>query len=402
MRFALALLLLAASAFAQAPSRPFPQHTRYAEGVILPRGERTKIDAEVARLYDEWKARYLHAGCAPGQRYVAYNREKVADNRDAISCSEGHGYGMLLVALMAGHDPDARREFDELNAWRHAHPSRFDRELMAWQQVTGCVDARDSNDSATDGDLDIALALLIADAQWPDAHFRHEALRVIAAIRKFEINAATPSILLGDWVHEAIKNVNDTRLSDVMPGHFRAFAAATKDELWTALIDRTLAAVEHLQTSCATGLVPDFARQMETGKPVPAPPKFLESKHDGHFGYNSCRVPWRLGADFVLSGDPRTRAALERFNAFIEKAAAGDPQKIRAGYRIDTGKPLDKDDSSLAFTAPFAVAAMTGRQAWLDKLWAHLVAASTDESDYFGNSIRVLSALVISGNWWTP
>jgi hypothetical protein len=31
---------------------------------------------------------------------------------DSISISEGHGYGMLILALMAGYDPHAQTYFD--------------------------------------------------------------------------------------------------------------------------------------------------------------------------------------------------------------------------------------------------------------------------------------------------
>jgi hypothetical protein len=58
----------------------------------------------------------------------------------------------------------------------------------------------------------------------------------------------------------------------------------------------------------------------------------------------------------------------------------------------------------MAFIAPFAVAAMTDptQQAWLDALWSHLVATPYGGSRYFGNSIRLLSMIVVSGNWWAP
>jgi endo-1,4-beta-D-glucanase Y len=338
--------------------------------------------------------------------YVFYN--DAGDNGDAITVSEAHGYGMVLTALMAGHDADAHAEFDALFAYFRAHPGRQTPALMAWQQVTGCRTAPDGGGTATDGDLDIAYALLLADAQWGSAgpiDYRAEALKTIAAIKCVEINVGNPSIKLGDWVTDTSKKRHDTRPSDFMPDHFRAFARATGDPLWTKLIDRGYAALDSLQTKHAprTGLIPDFVRALNTAQPEPAPPRYLEGRHDGEYYYNSCRVPWRLGTDLVLTGEPRAKTVLERLNTFIVADSGGDPAYIHPGYRLD-GQAIHDDYTSMSFTAPLAVGAMTSvdRQAWLDALWQNIVANPSDDDDYYGVSIKVQTLLVVSGNWWAP
>jgi hypothetical protein len=61
-------------------------------------------------------------------------------------------------------------------------------------------------------------------------------------------------------------------------------------------------------------------------------------------------------------------------------------------------------DTSLAFVAPFAVSAMVGaqNQRWLNALWHYVVGTPLDASDYYGNTIKMLSMIVVSGNWWSP
>ena len=111
-------------------------------------------------------------------------------------------------------------------------------------------------------------------------------------------------------------------------------------------------------------------------------------------------MPWRVGTDYLLSGDPRALALLRPLNAWIQQATGGDPGKINAGYRLD-GQPLAKDDSA-AFIGPLAVAAMTdpAHQTWLNALWADLLAREPAREDYFGNSVKLLTMIVVSGNWW--
>ena len=65
----------------------------------------------------------------------------------------------LITVLMAAQDPDAHKNFDALYRFYKAHPSVNNRDLMAWQQGDDGKAITDTNgaDSATDGDMDIAL-----------------------------------------------------------------------------------------------------------------------------------------------------------------------------------------------------------------------------------------------------
>ena len=403
------LVLFAASA-SSAPRRPFPQHTRYAAGAIKPgHVAQVQLDATTAAFYEKWKAKYLVAGCEPGHFYVLDDEDAAANaGKRTITVSEGHGYGMLIVAFMAGHEPRAREVFDGLVRYNRAHPSRINPRLMAWNQITGCKNNPDGgDDSATDGDLDIAQALLLADAQWGsdgEIDYRAAALALIAAIKQDEINRTAWSVKLGDWSGAGEKHFFGTRPSDFMGDHFRCFQAATGDADWARVTDTCYGVIAEMQArhSPATGLIPDFVMGLDK-TPVPAKARFLEGAHDGHYSYNSCRVPFRLGVDFLLHGEPRAKAALDRINTWIKKATAGRPEAIRAGYALN-GKLLDKDDRSMAFTACFGVGAMSdaAHQAWLDALWTEIAASDSKDDRYFARTLKMLCLIALSGNWWSP
>src|SRR5215472_5558638 len=54
-----------------APTRPFPQHTRYVGGAILPNHiGQTALDDTVRSFYLQWKKHYILPGCAPDEKYV--------------------------------------------------------------------------------------------------------------------------------------------------------------------------------------------------------------------------------------------------------------------------------------------------------------------------------------------
>ena len=119
--------------------------------------------------------------------------------------SEGHGYGMIFTAIMPGYDANAQTYFDGLYRYFKAHPSINNPYLMAWDQILDSngdlVDNQNGgNDSATDADMDIAYALLMADQQWGSAgsiDYLSEANNVIAAIMLEEVNQSTWILKMG-------------------------------------------------------------------------------------------------------------------------------------------------------------------------------------------------------------
>lgn len=384
----------------------------YVAGSILPSFDRASLDAAVLEQWKAWKARYVVEGCTPGRVYADVSADgavgggKVARS---ITVSELHGFAMLLAALMGDRDPDARRLFDGLHAFFRDHPSWRSEDLMAWNQVEGCLDSPKGTTSATDGDLDIAHALLIADRRWGSGgkvDYAAEARKVIAAIKAFEMDPVTRLVTLGDFVRPGEgKHGTVTRPSDFMIDHFRAFGRATSDPWWQEAVDAHWSLVGHLQQrfSPSAGLVPDFVIETRTD-PKPPPGKWLEGPNDPHYAWNSCRVPWRLGTDYLVSGDPRGREALALVNGWIRAKTGDDPRKIDGGYRLDGDGITPHVANEIAFVAPFGVAAMSDakNQAWLDAIWTRVLETPLEADDYYGNSIKLLSMIVMSGRWIAP
>ncbi len=90
---------------------------------------------------------------------------------------------------MAGYDANAKAQFDGLYHWYKNYPSIVNSTLMSWRQKNpNCQD--NGFDSATDGDMDIAYGLLLADKQWGSngaINYLQEAQNVINAIMQSEV-----------------------------------------------------------------------------------------------------------------------------------------------------------------------------------------------------------------------
>jgi endo-1,4-beta-D-glucanase Y len=192
--------------------------------------------------------------CGPG-RYVVVAKAGGGN----LTVSEAHGYGMVLMALMAGHDPQAQTIFDGMFAYFRDHPSGITPSLMSWYQSGSCANAS-GNDTASDGDLDIAFALLLADKQWGSCgavNYLDEARNVIAGIKSGELDPTKQFVTLGDWMSPGDAPYDDaTRSSDFMPDHYRSFLAATSDGTWTDVLEQTYDIVAALQANRPPGCCP--------------------------------------------------------------------------------------------------------------------------------------------------
>ena len=404
---ALLLFLVTGAAAAQFPAREFPYGTRhagYGAHLIRP-SHRTaaQMNQDVQQAYQRWKTRYLIT-VSPG----VYRIDGGYGN-GIVTRSDAQGYGMLIVALMAGGDgePQANGILQGLLSYAQAHPSGIDSRLMTWKTNSSGL-AIDGNHSLFGGDADIALALLIAHAQFYldlGDYYLQQAQPRIAAQAASVMGADSALPLLGDWVDPAGATYNQysVRVADFMPAHFVNFARAGGQPIWTRAIGAGSAQIEHLQTTYApaTGLVPDFAVRESSGDRLrPAPANFYESAEDGDYSFNASRVPWRIGVHAVLYGDTASLRQARRFAQWSEAAAGGNPAQLYSGYRLD-GTPLRTSFWSV-FAASAAVATMTSpnQQSWLNALYD---AIRTREQGYFDDdSVALLALLILSGNYWEP
>ena len=134
----------------------------------------------VGKTYDSWKQTYIDGVRGSNNAPVQF-RVIAGKNKKDLSYSEGLGYGMTLVAYMAGYDPAAQAIFNALYEFVKNNPSTINRKLMAFQVPIH----KERRTSAFDGDADIAFALLLADNQWGSngkINYRSEALTRIEAL----------------------------------------------------------------------------------------------------------------------------------------------------------------------------------------------------------------------------
>jgi endo-1,4-beta-D-glucanase Y len=385
---------------AQPALKPFPQHITYFAGTIKPNHlSQKQLDNKVCDFYTEWKKRFIKNTRGKRESFVWF------ENTGKKQCvSEGQGYGMIITVLMAGFDHSAKDTYDNLYRYYRSHPSGRSKYLMAWAQYANGKNV--DNTSATDGDMDIAYSLLLADKQWGSnggINYRVEARAMINAIMQYEINHTTWSVLLSDALEPESKDYFDMRSSDFMPAHFKAFYTATNDYRWSKVINLNYKLFSTLQKNYSpdAGLLPDFIVHINK-KAKPAPPNFLESPYDGFYNYNACRVPWRIATDYLLNGDIRAKAIAGKINSWIRETTNNNTYNLSAGYTLAGNDIKGRYFEALSFVAPFGVSAMVNKknQPWLNNVWDYLTAFKMKDYDYYDNSIKLLDMIILSANYW--
>lgn len=395
-----------------------------------------------------------------------------------INVSESQGYGMVMLAYMAGSEEkinasgynwiyDCTSLQEYYNAMLRTvqqFPSSIGPHLFTWElfgyrdyfdyypegykEEDGVKSAPfyqnpDDADNAIDGDMDIIYSLLLADKQWGsdgEYNYKEVALTMLADLWDYCVHKEYKTLLLGDWasVTKDEKLKNATRASDFMLDHLKAFAAADPSHNWQEVIDATYNVIGEIREAQiaegnTNGFLPDFIVRGENGWEVPSGYVLEDDSLDGGFGYNSCRVPWRLGTDYLLNGDTEIgegslyEYCVEPLDVFARTIAGfgSDNDISRFGpFPIDAASfeegtaPLYTEPS--LFTAPFLVTAAgvgfdqewvglfyEGWEEWYydeeaeDWLPAH-ADVSMFTGDTYSDYIKLLVLITASGNWWLP
>jgi len=261
---------------------PFGANPSYQGGIMptnLPTGGTYGKSQDAANAYNTWKSSYAVA-CGSGYR--------IKFDDPTVTVSEGIGYGMLLAAYAAD-----KAFFDGL--WTYYKANANGNGLMNWR-IAGCSGVTGSN-GATDADLDVAYALLVAYNQWPSAtspfNYQTEANAQIARIKNTEINSSSNyQAINGDgWGYgNTCRNP-----SYQAPAYYKAFYNIASDGNWTNAVTSAYTLI-NANVNATTGLVSDWCDQNGNANTCNGSPNGQSTLG---YGYDACRNPWRMDQDVI-------------------------------------------------------------------------------------------------------
>ncbi len=331
-------------------------------------------DSDLQSALTAWEGAYVTDCGANGKRVVGCG---------ASTCSEAMGYGMLIAVNM-----DAQPLFqsfvtfvESLLPIDSAGGNFAGRYLLPWS-IGGCSGASDYN-NATDGDLDIALALLQAEVRWPGNGYRELALQVVRDILTYNTTVYSGRLVLlaGDSTLQPPSNGNYP--SYFAPGYYRVFAAALASSAepdgaelaakYLELAEDTYALFDGYQAAMDNKLWPEFANLDGT----------LRNGDQGYW-WNACRTPWRIATDWAWYRDANAELQLTT-------AAAANPDPYAAAT-----------EKNSAFVGALTFLHMPAGQEAFQAACTTWLSSSLADNVYFQDSLKLLYLLLAAGRFPPP
>jgi len=246
------------------------------------------------------------------KEFIRHNG-RVVDPRRELTTSEGQAYA-LVRALWA----QDRRTFRKVLGWTERHLQAGDPHGLPawhWARDRGPVGSVQDPNSASDADVWIAYALLLAADAWDEPDYRARALGLLPRIWTDEVARLGERLVLlpGPWArYEDPVRFNP---SYVLPFALRRFAQEDPERDWGQLLDDSYALLD--ESLSPAGLPPDWAfLDTATGQLVPPPD---DQAGLANFGFEAFRVPWNLAADVAWHDEPRAAALLTRMGPLAQE-----------------------------------------------------------------------------------
>lgn len=292
---------VAATVAMAAPKYPFPQNMKSPNGYTVPFANTDMI----MEHFNTWKGAWYDAN----QGWI------LSPEGTCSTVSEAIAYGMLITVYMDDGKNGAEDMFKKLyNTWKTNGGNGAG---MNWR--VGC---NGGTGSATDSDIDAALALVMASVQWGNESYLNDAKTIISWIEKNDFNGSQlkPGSQWNDAFNPSYAGLANFKLFEKVAGS--SWSTHRSD------VAKDLLACQNSKT----GLVSDWC-SWSSHQPTKTSASVAQSEDAGFFD-DAARTPWRTAWAYYWYGD----ADALKFNTKVANwlipttmTASG----VNSGYYVD-------------------------------------------------------------------
>ncbi len=272
------------------------------------------------------------------ENYIESSGRTVDHQHDDVTTSEGQSYTMLRAVWI-----DDQAMFDLAWKWTQKFMKQPNSNLFSWlygKRPDGTYGIRsdiNGQNSASDADCDIALALLFAYGRWQDKAYLDAARVIISDIWEKEVVTIQGKPYLA--ADDLEKNINTSTIvvnpSYISPATFKIFADVDRAHAWNKLADSsyqllTTTMQGRLDKPQSAHLPPDWILiDKNTGAIISG----KENNLSTNYGFDAMRVPWRLALDWQWNQDSRAKNILANMSFLKNQWKSG--HKLYAIYSHD-------------------------------------------------------------------
>jgi endoglucanase len=270
--------------------------------------------ALIKTLWENYKKEYIDS--------VSF---RIVDKqKDGITTSEGQSYGMLMSMWM-----DDRPTFDNVWKWTQNNLQKPNTNSFSWLWGKNSLGEykvlveQGGDNVATDGDIDIAFALIKASQKWSNPQYLESAKLIMKDIWTNEV------IITKNGKYLLVANDLEKKYNkpDVLvnPSYFNTaafheFARVTSDDNWNRLSVDSYEFLEKssenvLDSSKSVFLPPDWVlvnTETSTIKPTG------NNDFSTRYSYDAARIPWRIALDYKLNKTKKADEYLKKLS-FLNK-----------------------------------------------------------------------------------
>lgn len=311
-KIAVSALAVTAMTSTAAVNFPFPQNMKSPNGYTIPFAD-TKV---IQDHFNQWKKAW----------YQDKDTEAwiLAPEGDCSTVSEAIAYGMMIMVYMSDSQNDHKTEFDKLYATWKNHGGNGGG--MDWR--IGCSGG---TGSATDADVDAALALVMASKQWGVSSYLDDAKKIISWMATNDVNDGhlKPGNAWNDYFNPSYGALANLELfKSVSGGSWGTVLSTTEQDLLKC-------------QNATSGLVTDWCTWGSYQPTVNGKAAVSQNEPAGFYD-DAARTPWRTAWAYYWYGN----ANAKKFNEKITKwlyTATHTASGIIAGYLPD-GTPSSSEN----------------------------------------------------------
>jgi endo-1,4-beta-D-glucanase Y len=234
-----------------------------------------------------------------------------------VTTSEGESYTMLRAVY-----EDDQTTFNTTYSFAQKNMQRSD-SLFSWKYgelsngTYGIETSVGGNNTASDGDVQIALSLLLAYSRWNNSKYLTEAQPIITNIWDEEVvQVDGKPLLTADNLEQYSSGNVVIDPSYFNPAAFKLFEKADPTQDWTGLVNNTYSFLDSLSSSklgasSNDNLPPDWIEVNRNSGQLTANAK---PSLDTNFGYDAIRIPFWLALDYNWFHDSRDKAVLQHYS----------------------------------------------------------------------------------------